>query len=48
MVINSAEDITKDFFNNAQNVKYSKEGKEYFSVDNYLKKLYKDLDIEID
>lgn len=45
LVINSAEDITKDFFNNVEKVKYSKEGKAYFSVDTYLKNLYKDLEI---
>lgn len=44
LVINSAEDITKDFFNNVEKVKYSKEGKAYFSVDTYLKNLYKDLE----
>jgi len=46
LVINSAEDINKEFFENAKNVKYSKEGKAYFSIENYLKTLYKDLDIE--
>lgn len=46
LVIKSAEDITKDFFDNAGKVKYSDEGKAYFSIDTYLKNLYKDLEID--
>lgn len=46
LVINSEEDIKEEFFKNADNVEYSKEGKEYFSVDTYLKKLYGDLKID--
>ncbi len=45
LVINSAEDITKEFFEKAGQVKYSDEGKAYFSVDTFLNKLYKDLSI---
>lgn len=45
LVIDSAEDINMEFFNNAKKVKYSYEGKKYFSVDTYLKRLYKDLEI---
>lgn len=43
LVIETANDIKKDFFKNSKNVKYSKEGKEYFSVNTYLENLYKDL-----
>lgn len=46
LVINSAEDITKEFFENAKSVKYSDEGKAYFSIEKYLNVLYEDLDIE--
>ena len=46
LVIKSPEDITKDFFDNAGKVKYSIEGKAYFSIDTFLKKLYADLNIE--
>ena len=46
LVINSAEDITEDFFKNVGNVKYSEKGKKYFSIDRYLTNLYKDLNIE--
>lgn len=45
LVINSESDIKREFFENANNVKYSKEGKAYFSVNTYLKKLYNDLDM---
>ena len=45
LIIESANDINIDFFKNAGKVKYSKKGKEYFSVETYLKKLYQDLNI---
>lgn len=45
LVINSEEDINEEFFKNADNVKYSKEGKEYFSVNKYLQRLHNDLNI---
>lgn len=44
-VIESADDLCEDFFENAGQVKYSKEGKEYFSVKKYLNRLYMDLNI---
>lgn len=48
LVIESANDINKDFFKNSGRAKYSKEGKEFFSVNTYLKRLYKDLQIKAD
>lgn len=45
LIIDNEKDIKEVFFRNANNVKYSKEGKEYFSVDTYLKRLYNDLGI---
>lgn len=46
LVIDSASDINKDFFENAKKVEYSEEGKAYFSVKNFLTKLYSDLDLK--
>lgn len=46
LVIDSADEITKDFFDNVENVKYSNKAKDYFSIDTYLKTLYKDLNID--
>lgn len=43
-VIESASDIDIDFFKNAGNVHYKKEGKEYFSVDKFLENLKQDLE----
>lgn len=45
LVIDSPSDITEEFFKNAGKVKYSDEAKAYFSVETFLKKLYKDLRI---
>lgn len=45
LIMDSVDDITKDFFDNAENVKYSNKAKDYFSFDTYLKKLYNDLEI---
>ena len=47
LVINSAEDIKKEFFENSQDVHYSEEGKKYFSVERYLENLYKDLGFKV-
>lgn len=46
LVIDSANDINKEFFENAGKVKYSDKGKAYFSVDTYLKRMYNDLNIK--
>lgn len=48
LVIDSANDINEDFFKNSGRAKYSNEGKEFFSVNTYLKRLYKDLQIKAD
>lgn len=43
-VITSPNDISKDFFDiNPLDVRYSKEGKAYFSADTFLKRLFQDI-----
>ena len=42
LVIRDENDITKEFFDNKK-VAYSKEGKEVFSVETFVKHIYKDL-----
>lgn len=39
LVVENAEDITKDFFLNRDKVKYSDDGKKYFSVESYLERI---------
>lgn len=43
LVIDKPEDISKEFFENNIYVEYTQEGKEYFSADNFLKRLKKEL-----
>ncbi len=44
LVIDNAEDIKKDFFDNKKVVKYSKEAKDYFSAKTFMEKVRKDLE----
>lgn len=47
-VIDSADEIDKNFFENIKNVKYSKQGKEYFSVESYLKRILNEIGLDLD
>lgn len=44
-IIENAEDISKDFFKKNEKIIYSKEGKEFFSIERFIHTLYKDLNI---
>lgn len=46
LVIKNAEEIDLEFFNNYKSVSYSKEAKDFFSVESFIKTIYQDLRIK--